>query len=199
MLNNCYSFLSHWRVEATPEEVFRVMEDWSTMPQWWPACVVRADVMHPGDADGVGGVFDMHTRGWLPYVIRSQMVTVEKQFPHCFRTRAGGELRGEGTWTFRSDGLFVDIVAEMKLVAEKPVIKYLSFALWPLFAGNHYWSMRLGERSLRLEVARRRARTDRRLIPDPRVGGIENEVATIDSGVDDDAVKVSTHMKVNPD
>lgn len=169
MLNNCYSFLSHWRVQATPEEVFRIIEDWSSMPQWWPACVVRAEVLHPGGADGVGSVFEMSTRGWLPYVIRSQMETVEKHFPHHIRTRARGELCGEGMWSFRPDGPFVEIEAEMKLIAEKAVIKYLSFALWPLFAGNHYWSMRLGERSIRLEVARRRARTeaDRRLVPAP--------------------------------
>jgi len=169
MLNNCYSFRSQWRVEATPEEAFHIVGDWSAMPQWWPACVVRADVLDPGDANGVGSVFHMHTRGWLPYVIRSQMETVEKQFPHTIRTRAGGELRGEGSWRFLADGSFVNIEAEMKLVAEKPIIKYLSFALWPLFAGNHYWSMRLGEQSLRLEVERRRARSEeaRRLIPAP--------------------------------
>jgi hypothetical protein len=63
----------------------------------------------------------------------------------------------------------VDVVAELTLRAEKPLIKYLSFVLKPLFAWNHYWAMNRGEASLRLEVARRRARTEeeRRLIPPP--------------------------------
>src|SRR4051794_12824306 len=80
MLHNVYRFLSHWRVQATPEEVFRIIENWSGMPQWWPAAVVRAEVLHPGDANGVGSVCEMHTRGWLPYVIRTKMETVEKDF-----------------------------------------------------------------------------------------------------------------------
>ena len=63
----------------------------------------------------------------------------------------------------------MDLVAEWTVIAEKPLIKYLSFALWPLFAWNHNWAMRLGEESIRLEVARCRARTEheRRLIPAP--------------------------------
>ena len=95
MLNNHYSFLSHWRVEAAADEVFRIMADWSKMPQWWPAVVVRADVLHAGGTDGVGSVYKMSTRGWFPYVIRSQMQVVEKHYPHRIRTRAEGELRGE--------------------------------------------------------------------------------------------------------
>lgn len=169
MLNNCYSFRSDWRVEATPEEVFRIIEDWSKMPEWWPAVVLRVDVLSPGDADGVGSVVQLHTCGRLPYVIRTQTVTLEKEFPHRIRTRTQGELWGDSTWTFRADGPFVDIVAELTLRAEKPLLKYLSFALKPLFAWNHYWSMDRGEESLRLEVARRLARTEeeRRLIPPP--------------------------------
>jgi len=63
----------------------------------------------------------------------------------------------------------VDLVAEWTVIAEKPLIKYLSFACWPLFAWNHNWAMRRGEESIRLEVARCRARTgaERALIPTP--------------------------------
>ena len=44
MLKDCYRFRDQWRVEATPEEVFCIMEDVSKMPQWWPAVVLRADL-----------------------------------------------------------------------------------------------------------------------------------------------------------
>lgn len=170
MLNNCYSFLNHWRVEATPDEVFRIIDDVPRMPQWWPAVVLRVDVLHPGDADGVGRVVEVFSHGRLPYVLRSRTETLEKEFPHRIRSRTQGEVVADTLWTFRADGPFVEVVVELTVRAEKPLIKYLSFALKPLFAWNHYWAMNLGEESLRLEVARRRARTDeeRRLIPPPR-------------------------------
>src|SRR5262249_21235038 len=118
---------------------------------------------------GVGRVAGVFSRGWLPYVLRTRTETLEKEFPHRLRFRTQGDLCGDSSWTFRADGPFVDVVAELTFRAERPPIKYLSFALKPLFAWNHYWSMDRGEESLRLEVARRRARTEeeRRLIPPP--------------------------------
>jgi hypothetical protein len=167
--SNRYSFLSRWRVEGTPEEVFPIMADWTEMPRWWPSVVLRVDVLRPGDADGVGKLVQLCTHGWLPYVVRSQVEIVERTFPHRLRCRTGGELRGEATWTVRADGPFVDLVADWTVIAEKPLIKYLSFALGPLFAWNHNWAMRRGEESIRLEVARCRARTEaaRQVIPAP--------------------------------
>lgn len=169
MLKNRYSFLSRWRIEGTPEEVFPVMADWPTMPRWWPSVVLQTKVLNPGEANGVGRVVQLYTHGWLPYVVRSQVKTVERTFPHRLRVRTGGELHGEATWTVEPDGAFSNVIAEWTVIAEKPLIKYLSFLLWPLFAWNHNWAMRLGEQSTRLEVARRRARTEeeRRLVPAP--------------------------------
>jgi hypothetical protein len=53
--------------------------------------------------------------------------------------------------------------------AAKPLLRYLSPLLKPVFAANHHWAMRMGEISLKLELARRRARTPEELarIPPP--------------------------------
>jgi len=48
---------------------------------------------------------------------------------------------------------------EWVIRAANPLLRSLSFAIKPILANNHRWAMRVGERSLRLELARRRART----------------------------------------
>jgi hypothetical protein len=45
------------------------------------------------------------------------------------------------------------------LAADKPLLRYLSFALRPAFEANHRWAIEQGLRSLELELARGRART----------------------------------------
>jgi hypothetical protein len=47
-----------------------------------------------------------------------------------------------------------------RISADKPLLKYLSFLMKPLFSANHVWAMARGEESLRLELARRHAAND---------------------------------------
>lgn len=67
---------------------------------------------------------------------------------------------GEGRWTFRPEGPHVAAEYLWTIEANKPLLRYLSFLLRPIFRANHRWAMARGEESLRLELARRRARTD---------------------------------------
>jgi hypothetical protein len=104
-----YRFVTHWRVEGTPEEVYRVIEEVEAFPRWWPAVWLRAEVLDPGDADGVGNVVRFTSKGWLPYILQWTAQTVAKEFPSWVVLRASGDFDGEGRWTFRGDGPFVDV------------------------------------------------------------------------------------------
>jgi hypothetical protein len=73
--------------------------------------------------------------------------------------KATGDLEGTGVWTFEQDGQFVNVTYDWRIQANKGVIRALSFILKPIFAANHRWTMARGEESLKLELARRRART----------------------------------------
>lgn len=153
MAANRYEFLTRWRLEATPEEVFRLLDDPADYPRWWPAVWRRVEPL--GEAS-----YRITSKGWLPYILRWTSTTVEKVFPTRIVTRADGDLQGAGTWTIRPGGAFT--VAELRwaVAADKPLLKYLSFALKPAFAANHNWAMRKGEEGARLELARRRAASD---------------------------------------
>lgn len=111
-------------------------------------------VLEPGDAGGVGKLVKLHTRGRLPYTLRWFFRVTESRYPHGFSLDAWGDLTGRGVWTFSQHGTIVDITYDWKVLAEKPILKALSFLLKPLFAYNHRWAMARGQECLRAELAR---------------------------------------------
>jgi hypothetical protein len=169
MASNHYQFLTRWRLATTPEEVFPIIDAVPAYVHWWPAVWLRVEVLDPGDANGIGGRARLTTKGWLPYLLVWEGTTLEKSAPYRKVIQAAGDFEGQGVWTFSPDGAFVNIEYRWKVVAAKPLLRYLSFLLRPLFALNHQWAMARGEESLRLELARRRAKSPAELaqIPAP--------------------------------
>ena len=76
-----------------------------------------------------------------------------------FALEATGDFVGRGEWRFRQEGPTVAITYDWRIRADKPMLRYLSFVMKPIFSANHIWAMRMGEESLKLELARRHAST----------------------------------------
>jgi len=166
MGSNDYQFLTVWRVHATPQEVVDILSDASDLPRWWPSVYLEARVIETGDATGVGRVVDLWTKGWLPYTLRWRFRVTESDTPRTFSLEAEGDFVGRGVWTFAvedaapSTGPVTRIEYDWRVSAEKGLLKMLSPVMRPFFGANHRWAMAQGERSLRLELARRRAAGD---------------------------------------
>ena len=169
MASHHYHFQTRWRLEASAEEAFPLIDAVAEYVRWWPAVWLRVEILEPGDADGIGGRARLTTKGYLPYILTWEGTTLEKTFPRRKVSRATGDFEGHGVWTFRPDGSFVDVEYNWEIIADKPLLKYFSFLFRPLFAFNHNWAMVRGEESLRLELARRRAKSPEELarIPAP--------------------------------
>ncbi|MBL8166093.1 MAG: polyketide cyclase [Anaerolineae bacterium] len=169
MASNDYHFITHWRVESDLQEVNAILRDATDLSRWWPSVYLAVRELEAGGSDGVGKVIDLYTKGWLPYTLRWQFRVTETCQPHGFTLEAWGDFVGRGIWTFEQDGAFVNITYDWKVRAGKPLLRNLSFLLKPVFSANHHWAMRKGEESLKLEIARRRARTpeERARIPAP--------------------------------
>lgn len=169
--SNFYHFTTHWQVEATPEEVFQILDDVEELPRWWPAVYLDLRILKPGDPDGKGKEVELYTKGWLPYSLRWKFKRIEKIFPYTLALEAFGDLKGYGVWNIRAidNSEFCRLTYDWKVLADKPILKYLSFLLKPLFSANHHWAMRKGEESLKLEILRKRAKTEeeRSKIPVP--------------------------------
>jgi uncharacterized protein YndB with AHSA1/START domain len=169
-----YHFVTRWRVDATPEEVFRIIDDPPALPHWWPSVYLEVIEREPGDARGIGKVVDLLTKGWLPYTLRWRLVTLEKVPPTRIVLEASGDFLGRGVWTFADDDSAgaerVTLVTyDWRIRAEKPLLRSLSWLLKPVFAANHRWAMDRGEESLKLELLRRRATSnaERDRVPPP--------------------------------
>src|ERR1051325_9532160 len=160
MPDNAYHFVDRWRVEGDIKAVADILEDALALPRWWGSVYFDVKEIEPGEKHGTGKLISLHAGGWLPYTLRINFRTVESRYPHGFSMDATGDLEGRGIWTFAQDGPFVNVTYDWTIRANKPIIEKFSFLLKPIFRSNHNWTMRRGEESLRLELLRRRAKSD---------------------------------------
>jgi hypothetical protein len=157
-------------VPAAAEEIVDVLGDAAALSRWWPSVYLKATVVEPGDERGLGRVVDLHTKGWLPYTLRWRFRVTESNPPRGFAIEASGDFVGRGVWTLTPEAAAgapgstrTRVEYDWRIVAEKGLLKRMSFLLKPVFAANHRWAMARGERSLLIELARRHA------APDPTV------------------------------
>ena len=157
MATNEYRFVTRWYVDGTPDDVFTVLDNPVDYVRWWPSVWLRVEQLDPGEA-GVGRQVRFVSRGWLPYTLRWTAETVAVSRPARISVRASGDFEGAGEWTIRAAGAsHTEVEYVWVITANKPVLKYLSPVLRPLFEWNHRWAMAQGEESLRRELQRRRS------------------------------------------
>lgn len=154
MATNDYHFITVWRLRGTCRQVADLLHNPADLARWWARVYLKVDVVEPGDDRGVGRVVRLLTKGWLPYTLRWSFRVIESRYPYGFSLEAWGDFDGRGRWTFEQDGEWVKATYDWRLRAEKPLLRYLSFLMKPVFAANHRWAMAEGERSLQRELDR---------------------------------------------
>ena len=164
-----FRFRSQWRLLGTVEEVSGILGDVREFARWWPSVYLDIEEMEPGDESGVGKRLRLRTKGWLPYTLHWDLRVAECRPPHGFVIEAEGDLAGRGEWTFEQAGAWTLATYDWQVRAEKPILRALAPLFASALAANHRWAMQMGEKSLELEIARRRARTasERARIPAP--------------------------------
>ncbi|QJW90546.1 polyketide cyclase [Spirosoma taeanense] len=161
---NAYHFVTHWHLAASPEEVYRTLEDVNSLPQWWPSVYLDVNVREKGQPGGVGKVVELFTKGWLPYTLRWTFRVTHTSFPQGFSLEAYGDFEGRGIWTFTPEESGTHVTYDWRIEAQKPLLKKFSWLLKPVFSMNHEWAMRKGLESLILELRRRRGEVH---VPNP--------------------------------
>jgi Polyketide cyclase / dehydrase and lipid transport len=156
---NEYHLETDWQVEGTVQEVYDVISDDEHLTDWWPAPFLRCDLVEPGQPGGVGKSLRVVTKGWLPYTIDWHQRVTETREPFGLSIETWGDFKGRGVWTSVQSGPHVDVHFDWRIAADKPLLRYLSPLLKPIFAFNHRWAMARGLEGLNLELLRRRATT----------------------------------------
>jgi hypothetical protein len=168
-MSKSYHFITNWRIIANREDVYRTLEEVEGLKRWWRSVYLDLKVIEKGQKGGIGKVVELYTKGFLPYTLRWKFKVTETNFPHGFALEAFGDFVGQGVWTFQQEGAYCNITYDWKIEAEKPLLKYLSFLIKPIFSANHEWAMAKGLVSLQLELQRRKAisEAERKSIPAP--------------------------------
>lgn len=149
-----YSFVTHWNIHGSLSRVYGVLNNVSAYPQWWPELAREFRCLStPGSAPGHerGAIT---TKGFLPYELKWTYEVTESNSPHTFSIKAEGDIEGTGKWVLEQNGDNVDVTYYWTVRANKPLLKYFSFILKPLFARNHDYVMAQGKRGLEKELHR---------------------------------------------
>lgn len=154
---NDYQFLTEWEVDAPREVLFEILKDGKDYPRWWPAVYLEAQHMPSGRADKLGDRVRFLTRGWLPYRLIWTAELIRHEPPDLIEISATGDFVGRGVWRLAAGIGSTLITFDWKLRADKPLLKWLSHRLKPVFRWNHKWAMDRGIESLEAEVRRRQS------------------------------------------
>ena len=151
-----YVFLDEWDVDAPVEEVFNALADASTYPEWWKPVYIEVETDGPPE---VGRRSEQHFKGRLPYTLRTTSEIVRCEPPRELEVSVIGDLTGRGVWTLSDEpGGKVHVRFDWRVIADRPVLRYLTPILRPVFRWNHNWSVKRAIEGLE-PYARSRART----------------------------------------
>jgi hypothetical protein len=161
-----------WRVFGTIQEVADVFANLREFPRWWPSAFLGIEILEPGDRHGLGTVASICSKGWISRILLWQLRVVESSYPRGFVADAWGDLSGRFIVTFESDEPWVNVVFDLTIRVEHPLIRVLPILVAAIVPINRRWVMTQGEEGLARELARRRGRIrgDRRSsrYPGPR-------------------------------
>jgi len=143
-----YHFTTHWKIQAAPEAIYRVLKDGHRYQEWWKPAYVRTEKIGEKKVRAL-------VRALLPYTLKFTTELIREQPPRELELRSTGELEGRGLWVLTPDEGATDVHFYWDVRANKRLLRWLSFLLKPVFKRNHDWVMRQGEPLLQEEVRRR--------------------------------------------
>jgi uncharacterized protein YndB with AHSA1/START domain len=133
-----YVFIDEWDVDAPQDAVFEALADARTYPRWWRPVYIDVDADCP---PRVGCVSQQEFKGRLPYHLKTRSEIVRYEPPDVFEVSVVGDLTGRGVWTLTPRDGLVHVRFDWRVIADRPLLRYLTPILRPLFRWNHNWSI----------------------------------------------------------
>ncbi|MAS95671.1 MAG: hypothetical protein CMO55_20920 [Verrucomicrobiales bacterium] len=114
-----FHFVDHWKIVGTAEEAAGIFIRYDDAHKWWRSNFLRSDVVSQGDADGVGRVVRILTKGFFPYCLRSMVSLVAVEHYSRYAIEFRGDLAGRAIARIVERGDEVEIEFESYLDASK--------------------------------------------------------------------------------
>jgi uncharacterized protein YndB with AHSA1/START domain len=140
-----YVFIDEWDVEAPQERVFDALADSRTYPEWWTPIYKEVEAEGPPQ---VGRVSRQKFKAKLPYTLTTESKLVALERPNRFEVEVEGDLRGHGVWTLTPRDGKVHVRFDWRVLADRPLLRYLTPVLRPLFRWNHNEAIKAAMRNL---------------------------------------------------
>jgi hypothetical protein len=148
-----YHFVDRWFVPFPIDSVYDAIGSPLAYPTWW------GDVFPETSGDDgpprPGRRNSIVARGFLPYKLHFTAEVTEAERPRSIRLRLEGDFEGGGAWAFEEVEGGTSATLDWQPIVQKPIVKYLTPVLRPLFRSNHAWTMRRGERHIADYLTRR--------------------------------------------
>lgn len=135
-----YVFVDEWEVDAPVEAVYDALVDARTYPEWWRPVYLSVE----GDRQRTTHRF----KGRLPYTLKLTARLVSEDPPRSFDVEVDGDLRGHGRWTLTPRDGRVHVRWDWRVYADRPLLRYLTPILRPLFRWNHNWAVQRAQEGL---------------------------------------------------
>jgi carbon monoxide dehydrogenase subunit G len=147
-----YNFEDTWSVPHSIETVWRMVDDVSAWPRWWPdyrRAERVSDVEH-----GVGVRWRVGVRADLPYTVDFVFTVVEHDPPRYVRTRVEGFFTGEIDWRLEPSPEGTTLVLREDTETQWALINLVARLGGRRFLeANHAAAMRRGEAGMRAALA----------------------------------------------
>lgn len=138
-----YRFVTTWHVTAPVQEVWDALQ---CVSRWWPGMVLSQHLT-PGQ-QGVGARYERLTRGRLPYSLHYVLTITRHDPPWAAAYDSEGDLVGEGGYELAQTGDTTEVRFTWNVATRSRWMNLLAPLLKPLFAWNHNYVMRQGEKAL---------------------------------------------------
>ena len=142
-----YSFLTAWLLSAPIEPVWDALYDSESWPEWWRG-VTRVQAVTAKTEHGVGQVFDIAWRSFLPYELEFRTTVTRVEHPHLMEGEVTGDLVGHGRWRLFHAGTTTAVTYEWNVRTAKRWMNLVAPVARPIFHWNHDWVMAQGGRGL---------------------------------------------------
>lgn len=136
-----FHFENTWRVDASPTQVWSVLSDVDSWPQWWPGLPVAVPV---DDRIVPGSRADIQVESPIGVTLSFGIELQDTGPPRFVSFSATGDLRGTGVWSLEQMGPITTISSVWCVTTSRLSIRMLR----PVATWMHSRVMRAGHRGL---------------------------------------------------
>lgn len=141
-----YTFVTRWQTTAPITDVWQVITDSLSWPQWWSDFQDVQDIRQ-GDSHGLGSIRRYTLRSPFGYRLSFDLQVNDIKEPSLIAGQASGDLEGTGIWRLDAENGQTRIECHWKVHTTKPWMNMLAFILKPVFIYNHKKVMANGARN----------------------------------------------------